>query len=571
MKRTIIKGIPVVEGVAIGKLQYIQTDYSDKIEAYKAGDVAAETRIFKEALKTATMSLEDALEKGTNLSEDERAIIEMHHMLIGDEGFIEMVISHINSGLSAPKAIISSVNEFKAMFAELDDEYLRDRANDIVDVGNRIIRKLLGIEETTIEGENLVLLAEDIEPALMASLSEKQVKAILLENGSKTSHTVIIAKSKGFVTMVGVKASETASFNGVDVIVDSSKGEAVFAPSSDEISEFEKKFKKQQERKKALLAKAKDSAVSKDGKRFSVVANVSSPDEVPKAIANGCEGVGLYRTEFLFMDSSKLPDEEPQTQAYKELLSQAEGNLCIIRTLDIGGDKKCECLGLEQEDNPFLGYRAIRICLDRKDMFKTQLRALLRASAVGKLGIMIPMVDTVTEIKEAKALFEESKKELKKEGIPFSEHTKFGIMTETPASALMAPVFAKYVDFFSIGTNDLVQYTMAVDRGNQKVGYLYDYFDPAVIRAIYNITKAGNNAGIMVGMCGEMAGDVLAIPLLMAVGLDEFSLSISGIPEVKEIIRNMNCSDVDIGKIFSLETASEVREYLQGLLNKATC
>jgi len=569
VKRLTISGIPVVNGVAVGKLFYLNTDYSDAIAAYEPLEGQEEMQRFSKALLDAQAGLDSMLQN--ELSDEERGIIEVHKMLIQDEGFTDMVNTFIEEGVGTPDAISASVDAFKEMFAELDDEYLRDRANDIVDVGNRILRSLLGIEETTITGENLILLAEDIEPAVMASLKENQVKAILLENGSKTSHTVIIAKSKGFVTMVGVKVDNPSSFAGVDAIVDTTKSQAIFAPAEEEIKEFAKSVVEQENKRNYLEGKAMEPAISKDGQEFTVVANVSSPDEMDKAISMGCKGVGLYRTEFLFMDSAELPGEEKQTKAYEQLLSAAQGNLCIIRTLDIGGDKKCECLGLTEEENPFLGYRAVRICLDKKDMYKTQLRALLRASTAGKLGIMVPMIDTLSEIKEARRILDEAAKELEAEGIPYDKEVKFGIMTETPASVVMADVFAKYVDFFSIGTNDLVQYTMAVDRGNQKVGYLYDYFDPAVVRSITAIVKAAHNAGIMVGMCGEMAGDVLAAPFLMAIGLDEFSMSVSAAPELKETIRNLNCSDCDMDKLLSFETAGEVREYLTGLLSGGTC
>lgn len=563
MDRVVLEGIPVVEGAAVGKLFYLNTDYSEAMAAYVPGEPAAEADRFAKALAAAKSGLAEALTKDT--SDEEKAIIEVHLMLIEDEGFTDMVGSFIEEGMGAPDAVKESVSTFKAMFAELDDEYLRDRANDIVDVGNRILRKLLGISEADISGENLILMAEDIEPALMASLSENMVNAVLLENGSKTSHTIIIAKSKGFVTMVGVKAEKPAELDGEDVIVDTASRQAIVAPLPDELEGFKETVVKQQERKRYLVSKACEPAVSKDGREFTVAANVSSPSEMEKAKAMGCKGVGLYRTEFLFMDSAELPDEEKQTKAYEELLSAADGELCIIRTLDIGGDKHCESLGLEAEDNPFLGYRAVRICLDRKDMFKTQLRALLRASASGKLGIMIPMIDTVTEIREAKELLLEAKNELDAEGIAYDREVRFGIMTETPASALMAPILAKYVDFFSIGTNDLVQYTMAVDRGNQKVSYLYDYFDPAVIRAIAAIVSAAHEAGIMVGMCGEMAGDPLAAPFLTAIGLDEFSMSVSAAPQLKETIRNLSTVACDMEKLMSLESAKEVRDHLAKL------
>ncbi|MBR4993396.1 MAG: phosphoenolpyruvate--protein phosphotransferase [Lachnospiraceae bacterium] len=561
MKRLVLKGTPVVAGVAMGSLCFIGADYDALMEAYEPKEGEEEFKRYLDALEAAKESLSEAASR-EGLSEEEQGILEMHLMLLDDDSITDAVKDKVADGMPATKALEEAVVEIKEVFAGFEDEYLRDRANDIEDVGRRILRKLLGIPEADITGDNLVLAAEDIEPALMASLSEKQVKAVILANGSKTSHSIIIAKSKGFVTIVGVDVSGIKDMDGSFALVDTGEGEVILNPTDDERASFEAKYEKQKGRSEYLLGKAGEKAVSLDGVSFKVAANVSSPSEMEKAVSNGCEGVGLYRTEFLFMDSDKLPDEEKQVNAYRQLLSSANGELCIIRTLDIGGDKKCDCLDLMPEENPFLGYRAVRICLDKKDMFKTQLRALLRASDFGKLGIMVPMIDTITEIKDAKALFEEAKAELKGEGVAFDEGVLFGIMTETPASAMMADVFAKHVDFFSIGTNDLVQYTMAVDRGNQRVSYLYDYFDPAVIRAIYRIISAAKDAGILVGMCGEMAGDELATPLLMAMGLEEFSMSVSSAPAVKEAIRTHKCTDVDLEKVLALESASEVRDYL---------
>ena len=555
----------------MGVVRYLDVDYDSFIKEYIPTDKDGELARFVLALKNAKADLDEILSEGEKLSAEEEDIIDMHLMLLDDVGFIEAIKRRIKEGLGTPASIQKAVADFKNMFEGMDDEYLRDRANDVVDVGNRVLRKLLGMPETKVEGENLVIVAKDVEPALMAGFSEDKVKAVVLENGSKTSHSVIIAKSKGFVTLVGVDVSKASESDGCTALVDAKDGSVVISPDKGEEDAFAKKCEEYEKEAGYLASRAGDPAVSLDGRRIKVAANVAGPDEMGKAAQMGCEGVGLYRTEFLFMDSEDLPDEEKQTAAYRALLAKAGGNLCIIRTLDIGGDKKCRCLDLMPEENPFLGYRAVRICLDKKDMFKTQLRSLIKASAFGKLGIMIPMIDTVTEIKEAKALFEEAKKELRGEGVAFDEEILFGIMTETPASVMMAADFAKYVDFFSIGTNDLVQYTMAVDRGNGLVAYLYDYFDPAVVRAIYTIAKAGKDAGIMVGMCGEMAGDVLAAPLLMAMGLDELSMSPSVAPEVKERIRTCRSDDVDLDKVLSFETAKDVREYLEGLLNKGTC
>lgn len=564
----LVHGNVVVEGIAIGNIRFLNTDYEEQMKSYTAGNPQEEKAKYEKALSLAKEDLEKMLESGEKLSESETEIMEAHQMLIEDAAFVDAIIGYTEQGMSAPEAVLQAVSDFKAMFEAIDDPYLRERQNDMVDIGNRLLRKLLGIREFSVEGENVILCAKDIEPSIMAGLSEKQVKAILLESGSRTSHTVIIAKSKGFVTMVGVELNPRMAAEGEDVIVDAVKGEVLLQPSAEQLESYQKLLKKQEEENSYLMERAKLSAVTVDGKEVMVAANISKPEDMEKANTYGCHGVGLYRTEFFFMDSPELPSEEKQFEAYKSVAEQANGALCVIRTLDIGGDKHCDCLQLEQEDNPFLGFRAIRICMKDKDMFKTQLRAILRAGAYGKVGIMIPMVSMLSEITETKKLIEEAKEELRAEQIPFGEDVPVGIMTETPASAVMAPVFAKYVDFFSIGTNDLVQYTLAVDRGNQTVNYLYDYFNPAVIQSIYRIVTAAHEAGIWVGMCGEMAADKLALPFLLALGMDELSMSASQAPGVKEQIRNLRSDVCSLEKILTLSETEEVRSYLESLLKK---
>lgn len=560
-----IKGSVVVEGIAAGFIRFLCQDYEKRLEGYVKESLEREKEKFEKARQGAASDLNNLLNHRENLSESEGEILEAHQLLIEDISFQDGIYGYMEQGESAPDAVLKAVSDFKAMFDEIDDEYLRERQKDIIDVGNRFLRKLLGMEEFSLEGDNVVLWAKDIEPSLMASLSEKQVKAVLLESGSKTSHTVIIAKAKGFVTMVGVSLSPEEISEGENVIVDANQGIIHFNPSEKEMEHCLTLIKEQEEQKKFLKERAKLPARTKDGKSVTVAANISGAGDMEKAIALGCEGVGLFRTEFLFMDKDKLPTEEEQFLAYKEAVEQAAGNLCIIRTLDIGGDKPCKALSLSPEENPFLGFRAIRICLNQKEMFKTQLRAILRAGAYGKVGIMIPMVSSLWEILETKKLVEEVKGEMDAEKISYGKEVPLGIMAETPAASIMAPVFAKHVDFFSIGTNDLVQYTLAVDRGNQSVSYLYDYFNPAVLHSIQRIVTSAHEAGIWAGMCGEMAGDKLALPFLLALGIDELSMSPSQAPGVKEQIRNMD-SGVCLDEILSKKDAGEVREYLKGLL-----
>lgn len=560
------RGNTVVEGVAIGNILRVCMDYDEKLQAYVSGNPEEELAKYQTAHSIACKELEELLSKRETLTESEVEIIEAHQMLIDDMMLEESVLSYIQQGCPATDAVSKAIVEFKAMFDEIDDEYLRERQNDIIDVGNRLLRKLLGIKEFTVEGENVVLVAKDIEPSIMAGLSEHQVKAILLENGSRTSHTVIIAKSKGFVTMVGVAFDKDEISDGDEIIVDAINGMCLVKPEQSVLKEYQEKLKKQEEEQKYLMSRASLPAKTLDGKEVLVAANISNPKDMEKANAYGCRGVGLYRTEFLFMESANLPSEEEQYTAYESVIKQAEGAMCVIRTLDIGGDKHSVCLQLEKEDNPFLGFRAIRICLKEKEMFKTQIRAILRAGLSGKAAIMMPMVVNLEEILEAKAIIEEAKEELRSENIAFAQDVPVGIMVETPAAALMAPVFAKHVDFFSIGTNDLVQYTLAVDRGNQKVSYLYDYFNPAVIHSIYQIVTSAHKEGIWVGMCGEMAGDKVALPFLLAIGMDELGMSASQAPMIKEQIRNLKSDICELDKLLTLSNGKEVRTYLENLL-----
>lgn len=560
------KGSVVVEGIAIGRIQFINADYEERIRAYTAGSFEEEKEKYQKAHALAKEDLSELLSHREKLSESEAEILEAHQLLLDDITLEDAILTYLEEKEPAPEAILKAVEDIKAMFEEIEDDYLRERQKDVIDVGNRILRKLLNMKEFAVEGEDVVLCARDIEPSIMAGLSEKQIKAVLLGSGSKTSHTVIIAKAKGFVTMVGVELSPNEIQDGEDIIVDAVRGRVLLRPEKKELEDYKVLAQKQEEEREYLMGRAQLPARTQDGKEILVAANISKPEDMEKAIAYGCQGVGLYRTEFLFMESSQLPDEERQLAAYEAVAEQAKGNLCVIRTLDIGGDKHCDCLQLEQEDNPFLGFRAIRICLQDQALFKTQLRALLRAGARGKVAIMIPMVTMLSEILETKKLIEEAKEELKAQGLPYSKDIQVGIMVETPASSLMAPLFAKHVDFFSIGTNDLVQYTLAVDRGNQSVSYLYDYFNPAVIHSIHRIITSAHEAGIWVGMCGEMAGDKLALPFLLALKVDELSMSASQAPIVKEQIRNMECGRCDLEKILSLSSTEDVRAYLSTLL-----
>lgn len=559
----LVRGNVVVEGVAVGTIRFLNMDYEKHLQSYIAGGVGAETEKYEHALAMAKKDLETMLESGENLSESELEIMGAHQMLLEDVAFVEAITGYIQQAMTAPAAVLRAVSDFKAMFDEIDDPYLKERQNDVVDVGNRLIRKILGLEEFSVEGDQVILCARDLEPSVMAGLPEEKVKAVLLENGSKTSHTVIIARAKGFVTMVGVELTPQMAAQGETVLVDAVRGEVTLQPSPEQIQEFQERVRKQEQERTVLMERAQLPACTRDGKEVLVAANISSPEDMEKTSVYGCQGVGLYRTEFFFMESPELPSEEKQFEAYRSVAEQAKGALCVIRTLDIGGDKSCDCLKLAEEENPFLGFRAIRICLQNKEMFKTQLRAIMRAGAYGKVGIMLPMVTMLSEVTETRKLMEEAMEELRNAQLPFDENVPLGIMVETPASVVMAPVFARHVDFFSIGTNDLVQYTLAVDRGNQTVNYIYDYFDPVVIRSIFQVVTAAHEAGIWVGMCGEMAGDRLAMPFLTAVGMDELSMSASQAPAVKEQIRNLDSNRCDLEELLRFTDKEEVRAYLE--------
>lgn len=559
----LVRGNVVVEGVAVGTIRFLNMDYEKHLQSYIAGGVGAETEKYEHALAMAKKDLETMLESGENLSESELEIMGAHQMLLEDVAFVEAITGYIQQAMTAPAAVLRAVSDFKAMFDEIDDPYLKERQNDVVDVGNRLIRKILGLEEFSVEGDQVILCARDLEPSVMAGLPEEKVKAVLLENGSKTSHTVIIARAKGFVTMVGVELTPQMAAQGETVLVDAVRGEVTLQPSLEQIQEFQERVRKQEQERTVLMERAQLPACTRDGKEVLVAANISSPEDMEKTSVYGCQGVGLYRTEFFFMESPELPSEEKQFEAYRSVAEQAKGALCVIRTLDIGGDKSCDCLKLAEEENPFLGFRAIRICLQNKEMFKTQLRAIMRAGAYGKVGIMLPMVTMLSEVTETRKLMEEAMEELRNAQLPFDENVPLGIMVETPAPVVMAPVFARHVDFFSIGTNDLVQYTLAVDRGNQTVNYIYDYFDPVVIRSIFQVVAAAHEAGIWVGMCGEMAGDRLAMPFLTAVGMDELSMSASQAPAVKEQIRNLDSNRCDLEELLRFTDKEEVRAYLE--------
>lgn len=558
-----VHGIAVVKGVAVGKAQTIINNYAAELESYVQEDNARELKKYTKALEKAKDTLDELLNKmNDESSANEKAILTAHQMILEDYAFMEAITRFISEGYSAPSSIQNAVKEMEEMFSSVEDPYLRERVADAKDVGNRLLRTLFHIGDIEIEDDAVIIYAQDIEPSVMAGLPETKVKGVLLGNGSKTSHSVIIAKSKGFVTLVGVDFAQVDFQSGDMLIVDGDSQQVIVNPVEDMITEYKATESEQQKNMEYYLERSGLSAVTPEGKEILVAANISQPHDIDNGKKYGCRGVGLYRTEFLYMQSKQLPTEEEQYEAYKYVVENAEGQLCVIRTLDIGGDKPAEALMLEQEANPFLGWRAIRICLQNRELFRCQIKAILRAGVHGKAAMMIPMVISLKEVIETKKIIAEAKSELDKENKPFVNELPIGIMIETPAAAIMAPVLAQHVDFFSIGTNDLVQYTLAVDRGNQKVNYLYDYFNPAVIRSIYQIITAAHSNNIWVGICGEMASDELSIPLLLALGVDELSMSATLAPKIKEVIRHTGNTACDMDRVLAMTDEAEVRDFL---------
>lgn len=536
------KGIAASRGYAIGKV-VLKEKNEEVIVEKNIQNIQEEKNRLQDAVNASREQLEKIREKAEKeMGADKAAVFSSHIMLLDDPEFIGSIESKIETNkINAEKALKDVVDMYMDIFAAMEDEYMKERAADIKDVGDRIINNLLGkgAEGMNISFNNAVIVAHDLTPSDTASLDKSKVVAFLTDIGGRTSHSAIMARTLEIPAIVGLGDITNCVKNGDTVIVDGIEGIVIANPSAAQIEEYKVKMeqfeKEKQELKKLVEVKTK----TKSGKRIEVVGNIGKSEDIHKVLENGGEGVGLFRTEFLYMDRDSMPTEEEQFESYKYVAEKLEGKPLIIRTLDIGGDKKLPYLEMPEEMNPFLGYRAIRLCLDRKDIFKVQLRALLRASAFGNIKIMFPMISSVNEFLEAKKLLEECKEELRKEGKAFNDNIETGIMVEIPATAVIADEFAKYVDFFSIGTNDLIQYTLAADRMNEKVSYIYDPMHPAVLKLIKMTIDAAHKAGKWCGMCGEMAGDERAIPTLVEYGLDEFSMSASSILKAKQIIMNM--------------------------------
>ncbi len=559
-----IKGIDASPGVAIGKV-FLYKEVEVVLSEVKVTDTKAEVERLLTGQKETKIQLEAIREKTRQkLGNEKASIFDGHITLLEDEDLVEEVKLKIeDEKKSAELALNEGIEEYCEMISNLDDEYLRERVADLRDISKRWINNILGIDIIDLGNlpANTVILARDLTPSDTAQMDLENVQGFVTEIGGKTAHSAIMARSLEVPAVVGTKEILSFVNTGDEIIVDALSGDVIIHPTTEDVEIYTAKRQKFID-EKTELAKLKDKeAFTTDGHRVDLWANIGGAKDVDGVLKNGADGIGLYRTEFLFMDNDRLPTEDEQFEAYKIVVERLTGKPVTIRTMDIGGDKALPYMKLPHEENPFLGYRALRVCLDRKDMFKTQLRALLRASAFGYLKIMFPMVINLEEVRASKELLEECKAELRAEGVKFDEEIKIGIMIETPATAFRAKHFAEEVDFFSIGTNDLTQYTLAVDRGNEVISRLYDTYNPAVLEAIRQAIEGAHAAGITISMCGEFAGDETATELLLGLGLDAFSMSASSIPKIKKNLINMSYAKSKelANEAMELRTADEIK------------
>lgn len=533
------KGIAASKGYAIGKV-FLQVNEEIVITDEKISDIEGEKAKLQKALDDSRAQLEKIKEKAlTEMGEEKAQVFEAHITLLDDPEFTGAMQMEIESNsTNSMKAVQSVTDMFVSIFDAMEDAYMRERAADIKDVSKRIISNLAGKggDAFAITEENTIVVAHDLTPSDTAQLDRSKVVGFITDIGGRTSHAAIMARTLEIPAVLGLGDITTSVKTGDKVIVDGITGDVIINPSEEVIAEYTEKKEKFQAEQEELKKLIDVKTTTKSGRRIEVCGNIGKPEDVLGVIANGGDGVGLFRTEFLYMDRESAPTEEEQFESYKFVLEKMKGKQVVIRTLDIGGDKTLPYLPLPQEMNPFLGYRAIRLCLDKKEIFKVQLRALLRASVFGKLCVMFPMISGIQEFRQAKEVVEECKAELRTEGKEYSDNIQWGIMVEIPAAAVMADELAKEVDFFSIGTNDLIQYTLAADRMSEKVSYLYNPMHPAVLRLIKMTIDGAHSQGKWVGMCGEMAGDETAIPTLVEYGLDEFSMSATSILPAKKIM-----------------------------------
>ena len=562
-----ISGIGVSPGIAIGKV-YLLLKKDIVVSKCPCANVAEEQKKLLEARnKTKEQLLKIRETTAKKVSEEKAAIFDAHITLLEDEDLLEEVNNIIaDDKVCAEYALSQGIEVYTKILSEVEDEYLKERAGDLVDISDRWIRNIQGEEIVDVSNlpKDSIVVARDLTPSDTANLDLDNTLGFITEIGGRTSHTSIMARSLELPAVVGIGEILKDLENNQTIIINGNTGAVIIDPSKESIDEC-LKLKDEFDKKRALLKEyAHKDAVSKDGTKIRVYANIGSPADLGGVLKNGADGIGLYRTEFLFMENTDFPTEEEQFKAYKEVAVAMSGHTVTIRTMDIGGDKYLPYLEMPKEENPALGWRALRICLDKTSIIRTQFRALLRASAFGKIKVMLPMIVSLEELRKAKAIFNECKLELVKENIAFNEALELGMMIETPSVVFRAEAFAREADFFSIGTNDLTQYTLASDRGNEKIASICDPYNPSVLIAIKMAIDGAHANGIIISMCGELAGDLLAVPLLFGLGLDVFSMSAISIPEVKKMIISLDKTECQMlaKRVLTLDTADEVKAEL---------
>ncbi|MCH4419303.1 phosphoenolpyruvate--protein phosphotransferase [Staphylococcus haemolyticus] len=566
----LINGIAASDGVAIAKA-YLLVEPDLSFTNEKVTDTDAEIQKFRNALEASKIELTKIRNNAEKqLGPDKAAIFDAHLLVLDDPELIQPIEDKIaNEKVSAPEALDEVTSQFITIFESMDNEYMRERAADIRDVSKRVLAHLLGVElpNPSMIDESVVIVGNDLTPSDTAQLNKEFVQGFVTNIGGRTSHSAIMSRSLEIAAVVGTKSVTKEVKQGDMVIVDGITGDVIVDPTEDELIAYQNKRERFFEDKKELQKLRDAETVTIDGEHAELAANIGTPNDLYGVMENGAEGIGLYRTEFLYMGRDQMPTEDEQFEAYKKVLETMKDKRVVVRTLDIGGDKELPYLNLPKEMNPFLGYRAIRLCLDQQDIFRTQLRALLRASAYGKLNIMFPMVATINEFRDAKAILLEEKENLKNDGHDVSDEIELGIMVEIPSTAALADIFAKEVDFFSIGTNDLIQYTMAADRMSERVSYLYQPYNPAILRLVKQVIEASHKEGKWTGMCGEMAGDETAIPLLLGLGLDEFSMSATSILKARRQINGLSKNEMSelANRAINCATQEEVKDLVNNI------
>lgn len=561
------KGIAGSEGIGIGTVVLIE-EHEINIETKRVEETGAEIERLQNAIEKFVTDTNVMAEKmDITVGKKDADILRGHIQMLQDPMIEEQISALvISEKITAEMAVEQVLEQTAEMFSQIPDELLQQRATDFRDIKTRMLKILLGIEDVDISQvpAGTVIVARDLTPSMTAGINPENIEGILTEVGGRTSHSAILARAMEVPAVLSIENICSIAKNGDKVVLDGTSGEAILNPDDETVEKFKKMYSDYQNEKALLKEYAGKPSQTKDGVKVELVCNIGKPADANKAVECDGEGIGLFRTEFLFMDRGSMPTEEEQFEAYKEVAEKMKGKPVIIRTLDIGGDKDVPYLGLEHEDNPFLGFRAIRYCLQRKDIYEIQLKALLRASAFGKIKIMVPLVTGVDELRQVKAMIKDIMAELDKEGVVYNKNIEVGVMMETPAACMMADALAKEAAFFSIGTNDLTGYTMAVDRGNAKVAYLYSTYNPAVLRAIKRIIECGKKEGIMVGMCGEAAADSKLIPLLLAFGLDEFSVSATSVLKTRKTISDCTMDECKAlaDKVMACVTEEEVLEIL---------